>query len=91
VCSSDLVVTVPLAPEVAVEPVAGRDLVDVWVVTGGARAQVLSQVTFLRIDHRSVALTLTDPQTADLENARAAGELLVLPSAAAPVEFRPSP
>jgi Flp pilus assembly protein CpaB len=81
------VITAPLDETVAVEPVAGRDLVDVWVVMGDQRARVLEQVTFLRIDHRSVALTLTDPQAAELQNARSAGEVVVVPSGPTGMNF----
>lgn len=84
------VVTLPLDPAVAVEPVAGSR-VEVWVLTGGSRAQVLDDVTFLRIDHRSVALTLTDPEAEALDHARGAGALVVVPSVAADIRFAPPP
>lgn len=85
------VVTAPLDPSVLEEPVAGRDLVDVWAVTGQERARVVEAATFLRIDHRSVALTLTDPQAAALAAARTTAELVVVPAAPLPIEFGGGP
>lgn len=81
------VVTAPLDASVAVEPVAGRDTVDVWVVGQAERTRVLESVTFLRIDHRSVALTLTDPQADTLAAARTTGDVVVVPTTALPMNF----
>jgi Flp pilus assembly protein CpaB len=83
------VVTLPLEPTVAIEPVAGRDVVDVWQLAGAERTRVLERVTFLRIDARVVALTLTDPEAATLTAAGREATFVVVPSDAAPIEFTP--